>query len=75
MVGLHDMLQQCGLLAVAAQEGAEAAEGTEGKRPMVGPYGCQQLIEEKLILKELQTDDILQEINSMKCRDSVWNSL
>ena len=31
MVGLHDMLQQCGLLAVAAQEEAEAA-GTEGRR-------------------------------------------
>ena len=30
-VGLHDMLQQCGLLAVAAQEEAEAAGGTEGK--------------------------------------------
>ena len=39
MVGLHDMLQQCGLLAVAAQEEAEAA-GTGGKRPRVGPYGA-----------------------------------
>ena len=42
MVGLHDMLQQWGLLAVAAQEEAEAeaAGGTEGKRPRVGPYGA-----------------------------------
>ena len=40
MVGLHDMLQQCGLLAVAAQEEAEAAGATEGKRPRVGPYGA-----------------------------------
>ena len=40
MVGLHDMLQQCGLLAVAAQEEAEAAGAAEGKRPRVGPYGA-----------------------------------
>ena len=40
MVGLHDMLQQCGQLAVAAQEGAEAAGSAEGKRPRVGPYGA-----------------------------------
>ena len=40
MVGLHDMLQQCGLLAAAAQEEAEAAGATEGKRPRVGPYGA-----------------------------------
>ena len=40
MVGLHDMLQQCGLPAVAAQEEAEAAGATEGKRPRVGPYGA-----------------------------------
>ena len=34
------MLQQCGLLAVAAQEEAEAAGSTDGKRPRVGPYGA-----------------------------------
>ena len=37
MVGLHDMLQQCGLLAVAAQEEAEAAGAAEGNNPGSAP--------------------------------------
>ena len=37
MVGLTDMLQQCGLLAVAAQGAENESEGA-GKRPRVGPY-------------------------------------
>ena len=42
MVGLTDMLKQCGLLAVAAQEAQEQQELGEGtgKRPRVGPYGA-----------------------------------
>ena len=37
MVGLTDMLQQRGLLAVAAQGAEDESEGG-GKRPRVGPY-------------------------------------
>ena len=42
MVGLTDVLKQCGLLAVAAQEAQEQQELGEGtgKRPRVGPYGA-----------------------------------
>ena len=37
MAGLTNMLQQCGLLAVAVQGTEEENEGG-GKRPRVGPY-------------------------------------